>query len=81
MSLNDNQHLHIYIGGKAQWDIYDPCLQINTQKYCHFVFFFVNNNNLLIIIVTNKSQEMFFYKYCYTRASRGKKQNKKQNKN
>ena len=33
--------MYIYIGEKAKWHIYVPCLQINTQKY--FQFFFILN--------------------------------------
>ena len=45
--------MHNYIGGKAKWDIYVPCLQITTQKY--YQFFFFHFNCILVQISHKKS--------------------------
>ena len=73
MFLNDNQYFYVYLywgkcilGHIRRDHFFSYPLQIITQKF--FIYFFISDVGY---IVTNKSQNMFFYKYFYTRAFRG----------
>ena len=73
MFLNDS--IFLYIGEKAKWDIYVPCLQINTQKYSQFIFYFFSFKMLQI------SQKNVFFINIFKLGRSGVKNGSKSNTN